>query len=160
MSSNYLSPTGFTVAIDRLPNVEFHTQKVAIPGISASAVNSASPIGALHQAGGQLTFDDLQISFKATENLENYLEIFDWFTGINTPQTTDQYKRFTTTEVIKSDIVVTILNSHKNSNLKVVFTDCFPTALSDVQMDVSDTTVEYPEVSVTFKYNYFTVIRN
>jgi len=156
-SNNYLSPLNFRVSIERIPNIEYTAQKVNIPSLSAPNVNTGSPIGALYQAGGSITFDDLSLSFIINEDMDNYLEIHKWLTGINTPQSTDQYRKFDTTENIKSDIIVTIQNSHKNSNMRIHYRDCFPISISDVQLDITTSDIDYPEATVIFKYNYFTI---
>lgn len=159
MDTNYLSPVSFTISIDRLPSVQFHTQKINIPGLSAGSYDVTSPLAAIHQPGGRLTYDDLNLSFIVSENMENYLEIMDWLVGVNTPQKSEQYKRFAVGNTIASDITMTISNSHNNANMKINFVNCFPLSLSEIALDVTGTTVDYPEASVTFKYDYFTINR-
>ena len=158
-TTNYLSPASFIISIDRIPDCEFSAQKINIPGLSAGFADTGSPIAAVLQTGGRLVYDDLTMSFLINENMTNYLEIHDWLVGINTPQTQAQWRNFKSGKdgSIKSDITIVVTNSHKNANMKINFVDCFPVSISDIQLDITATDIEYPEASVTFKYNYFTI---
>ena len=73
MNTNYLSPIGFTVAVSRLPHVEFFTQKAFIPGVTLEAPQLANPMGNLFVAGDRLAYQDLDLSFLADENMTNYM---------------------------------------------------------------------------------------
>ena len=53
---------------------------------------------------------------------------------------------------VVSDISILIENSARRPNLKFTFTECFPIALSGVNLDVTGSDVIYPEVSVTMRY--------
>lgn len=159
-STNYLSPASFIVKISRLPNVEFFTQKVEIPDISSSPVEINSPFSPHYMAQDKLQYADLSLSFLIDENMENYLEIFDWMKGLGSPQNLEQYKSLAeSAEGIKSDISVVVTNSHKNANMNFKFFNCFPTSLSGVQLDVTASDIQYPEATVSFRYDYFTVER-
>lgn len=159
MYSNYLSPASFSINIERIPECELQCQKINIPGVSSGFINTGSPLANLNYSGGRLDYEDLALSFLVQENMENYLEIFDWFIGMNSPQKSEQYLKFAKGKKIISDITITITNSHKNPNMKINFVDCFPTALSDIQLDVTAQDIEYPEATVNFKYDYFTIER-
>ncbi len=73
--NNYLSPASFTISIDRMPNVEFFTQSVSIPGVSGSPVEFATPLRTMYQPQDQLNYDDITISFIVDEQMNNYKEI-------------------------------------------------------------------------------------
>lgn len=154
MITNYLSPVSFKVAIDRLPNVEFFTQRVSIPSVSSSQVLTPSPIHNLYNTPDRIEFAELDLSFIIDESMDNYNEIFRWMQGIGSPESTDQYKNLKNSkDDTRSDISIIVENSSRNANLRFFFTDCFPIALSPVQLDVTGTDIIYPECNVTFRYN-------
>ena len=41
--NNYLSPTNFTISIEKLPNVEFFTQKLQIPDVTVTPASIGTP---------------------------------------------------------------------------------------------------------------------
>lgn len=158
MITNYLSPLSFTVMIDRLPNVEFFTQKVMIPGVTGNPVQTEVPLGRIFNVPQTLSYGDLDISFIVDEDLKNYLEILNWLEGIASPETTNQYQNLASSEDgIKSDITVLVNNSHKNPNHHFKFKDCFPVGITSLSFDVTQTEPTPIEVTATFRYTNFTV---
>lgn len=157
MITNYLSPVSFKVIVERLPNTEFFTQRVTIPSVSTAGVLTPSPIHNLYQTPDRVEFAELDVSFIVDEDMQNYREIFEWMQGLGSPESSNQRKsleenKYSTT----SDISVLIENSSRNSNIRFNFTDCFPIALSGVNLDVTGTDIIYPECNVTFRYNVMT----
>ena len=158
MITNYLSPIGFTAHIARLPSVEFFTQRAVIPGLSIQQVEQPTPLHRIYSTGDRLDYSDLDLSFIVDENMNNYLEMLAWMEGIGSPNTSDEYKNLEKSEDgVTSDITLTINNSSKNPNFQVTFFNCFPTSLSPVQLDVTQTDIQYPECSVTFRYDTFKI---
>jgi|TARA_B110000908_G_scaffold16963_1_gene19067 hypothetical protein len=157
MITNFLSPISFKVVIDRLPNVEFFTQRVSLPGLSMMAPQQASPIHNIYQTPDRLEYSDLDLSFIVDEDMENYHEILLWMEGMGTPESTDQRAALEKSKYgSKSDMSIIIESSARNSNIKFTFTECFPTALSGVALDATASTVTHPEVNVTFRYTNMT----
>ena len=78
-STNFLSPLGGKFTIKKLPSVNFFVQSVAIPSVTVGEIPIGTPFSAKLQLPGDLvTFGDLVITFRVDENMENYLEIFNW----------------------------------------------------------------------------------
>ena len=153
MITNYLSPVSFKIVIDRLPNVEFFTQKVNIPALSMSAPQQLSPIHNIYKTPDRLEYSELDLSFIVDENMLNYEEILRWMEGMGTPQSTDQRAALQASKYGEvSDISIVIENSARNGNLKFTFTECFPTSLGGLGLDVTGTDVFYPECNVSFRY--------
>lgn len=152
--TNYLSPISFKIVIERLPNVEFFTQNVAIPGLSMTPAPQVSPLHQLYETGDRIDYADLDLSFIADENMNNYQEILRWMEGLGTPEESKQRFDIKKTKAgERSDITIIVENSTRNANLEFVFTDAFPTALGGVQLDVTSTDVQYPVITVSFRYN-------
>ena len=158
MITNYLSPLEFRILVQRLPNVSFFTQRVSIPDISASGIDQATPLNRIYQQPNSLTYSTLDLNFILDEEMNNYLEMFNWLKGITSPENYEQFNRQKDSEFgLYSDITVTILNSHKNPKIEFTYKNCFPISLSSVQMDTTQPDITYPEATTTFQYDYFDV---
>lgn len=158
MITNYLSPLEFEVSVKRLPNIEFFVQKTSIPSITATAPEMASPMNRIYQTPDKLTYGDFSLSFIVDEKMENYLEIFNWMVSLTAPQEYGQYKKLRDSEDgLISDISILLKNSHKNPNLVISYKNCFPISLDAVELDTTQQDVTYPEATVTFQYDFFTI---
>lgn len=158
MINNYLSTGGFDIKVSRLPHVEFFTQKMLLPGVSANPVETQTPLQSFYSEPDHLRFADLDLTFIVDENMENYREIFDWLQGLGTPNNLQQHKALKDSkEGLYSDISVILLNSHKNPNIKFTFTNCFPIGLTPVSLDLAQQDVQYAEATVTMRYDFFTI---
>lgn len=153
MITNYLSPISFKIVIDRLPNVEFFTQRVQIPGLSMGAPQQLSPLHNIYRTPDRIEYAELDLSFLVDENMNNYNEILSWMEGMGSPENTDQRLNLEKSKYGEvSDVSIVIENSNRRPNIKFTFTDAFPLALSGISLDVTGTDVIYPEASVTMRY--------
>jgi hypothetical protein len=158
MITNYLSPLEFIVSVRRMPNVQFFTQRAAIPSVAVIPVERPSPFKVIYDTGDKMSYGDLNLSFIIDEKMNNYLEVYNWMLGIAFPDEFAQYDEITGQLYgIKSDISVVIMNSHKNPNIEIIFKECFPINLSEITLDTTLTDVQYPEATATFAYNSFTI---
>ena len=122
------------------------------------SITAPSPLNKYFEPGDELEYEDLTLEFIIDEDMKNYMEVHAWLVGLTSPQHTDQYKALKNSEFgIKSDITLTILNSHKNPTVQVTYYDCFPIGLSSVQMDATNSDVTYAVANANFKYNYYTM---
>ena len=81
-----------------------------------------------------------------TENLENYIETFDWMHNII---------QTNTAEDLKVDATLLILSSHNNVVKEIEFKGVFPTSLSPIQFDAQAESIEYVQMDISFAYTYF-----
>jgi hypothetical protein len=153
MITNYLSPVSFKVVIDRLPNVEFFTQRVNIPGLSMGAPQQVSPLHNIYRTPDRIEYAELDLSFIVDEQMNNYNEILSWMEGMGTPESSDQRLNLDKSKYgAVSDISIVIENSNRKPHLKFTFTEAFPLSLSGISLDVTGTDIIYPECSVTMRY--------
>jgi len=158
MITNYLSPLEFVVTVKRLPNVQFFTQRATIPSVNLQAIDKPTPFKTIFEPGDNIVYSELNLSFIVDENMNNYIEVFSWLKGLSFPENFNQYKNLQNSdEGIKSDISLLVKNSHKNPSILINYFDCFPVSLSEVLLDTSQNDVIYPEATVTFQYNYFSI---
>lgn len=153
MITNYLSPVSFKVIVDRLPNVEFFTQRANIPSLSMGAPEQLSPLHRIYKTPDRIEYAELDLSFIVDEDMNNYGEILAWMEGMGSPERSDQRMAIERSSYgVVSDISILIENSSRKGNIKFTFTECFPIALSGLNLDVTGTDIIYPEVSVTMRY--------
>ena len=179
---DYSSPTQFRFLINQLPKVEYFTTEANIPGITLGDGVMNTPLKDIPILGDKLTYDDLNISFIVDENLENYIEMHNWLTGIGFPKDRSQFSTFrsTTSNVatttrgeskdigdvsastpelaMTSDAVMTILTNKNNPVVECRFADVFPTSLSGLTYSQNQTDVDYLTATVSFKYQIYEII--
>jgi len=115
-----------------------------------------------------LTYGDLTLRFLIDEDMENYMAIHNWLTGLGFPETTQDYKDLLSNEddVTQpedpkrafSDGSLTILNSNYRTNAIVKFKDLFPTSLTSLEFDTSATDIQYFTADATFKYTIYNIL--
>ena len=101
------------------------------------------------------------------EDMENYMAIHNWLTGLGFPETTQQYRDLLTNEndVTQpldskrafSDGTLYILDSNFKTNATVKFKDMFPIYLTSLEFDSTQTDVQYFTADVTFKYTIYNI---
>ena len=179
---DYSSPTQFRFLINQLPKVEYFTTEANIPGITLGEGQFNTPFKDIELLGDKLTYEDLAISFIVDENLENYIEMHTWLTGIGFPADRKQFSEFrgvtsnmsvktrgesndigdvraSTPELaMTSDCVMTILTNKNNPVVECRFRDVFPTSLSGLTYSQNQTDVEYLTASVNFKYTIYEIV--
>jgi len=161
-NKNFLSPLGFKFQIKKSPHLNFFVQNVNIPGITLAPPTSGNPFVRLSYPGDHIQYDDIMVSFKVDEDLQNYLEIHNWIRDLGFPNKFDEYRRIqkvapTTGLGIRSDISLIILSSAKNPIYDVTFKDTFPVSLSSLIFDTTSNDVNYIEASATFRYTSFDI---
>ena len=156
---NQLSVVGFEVNIARLPNVEFFCQRVNVPGVILGETAEANPFMNTPLEGDTLTYESLTISFILDEDIQNYIEIYNWLTAIGFPKDYTQFAGLrrtenfpTQTDSLYSDIDIMLLTNKSNVNYKISFHDIFPTSLSSLNFDVTTTTLDPIIVDATFNF--------
>jgi len=148
-NKNFLSPIGFQLKIDstRYPNLEYFCSGVTLPSLGVSEVQT--PYGSINasEPGDRLTFGDLIIKFNVTEDMDNYIETYDWIRSL----VVDDYAH-------KADATLAILSSHNNVTREVKFDGIFPVDISEITFSATETEVAYVEANVTFKYTQFNFV--
>jgi hypothetical protein len=167
---NFLSPVGFKFTLAKEPKISFFCNTAKIPEISLSLVQQPNYLKDLDIPGGKLQYGDLSLKFLVDEDMENYMAIHNWLTGLGFPETTQQYRDLLTIEndVTQpldpkrafSDGSLYILDSNFNINATVKFKDLFPIYLTSLNFDSTQTDIQYFTADVTFKYTVYNIDTN
>ncbi len=168
---NFLSPTGFKFTLRRAPKVAFFGNSANLPAISMWTAIQPTYLKDIDRPGDKVDFGDFNLRFLVDENLENYLEIFNWIRGLGYPESLKEIYDFqggvenflqppNSDLNLFSDATLQILTSHENPNFKVVFQDMFPTELSTLNFDATNEDIQYFKADVTFKYTIYNITDN
>ena len=117
--------------------------------------------------GDKLQYGDFSLRFLVDEELENYMAIHNWLTGLGFPEVTQQNIQISLQiikiikEILMKHLVMDalhILNSNYRDVAIVKFSDMFPTSLTSLEFEATDTDVNYFTAEVNFKYTLYTIL--
>jgi hypothetical protein len=156
INKNFLSPLGYKFTLARAPAISYNVQNVRFPGVQMSNGESPTPFVPI-PVTGKLTYSPLDLTFRVNEDMTDYLEIYNWMVALASPVSFDGYKALQNSQVggtaaLYSDLNLQIMNSSMNSNIMITFYDAFPVSIGDIEFNTTDTSVNYIECSVEFKY--------
>ena len=161
---NFLSGVAFKFNLAKFPKVDFFSNSARIPELSLELATQASYLKNIDVPGERLNYGDFTLRFLVDENMENYISIYDWLTGLGFPETTKEFA-----DLIKDkdgqrdakeafcDGTLRILNSNFREVAKVKFNDLFPTSLTSLDFDATNTDVQYFTAEATFKYTLYKI---
>lgn len=155
-NKNFLSPLNFKFTLKRAPHVNFFVQKVNIPGLSLPEIDVNNPLIRVPYPGDHLLYEELEITYRVDENLQNYMELHGWLRSLG-KRSFEEYKTLAgktliSGESIRSDISLTVLTSNRNPNYEVVYKDAFPIRVTGLDFNTTSTDIDYIESSATFRY--------
>ena len=162
---NFLSPVGFKFTLAKFPKVTFFSNTARIPDITLGTAIQSTYLKDIDVPGEKLTYGELNVRFLVDENLENYMRIHNWLTGLGFPDSAQQFLDKTTDEDnIRdnleqfSDGSLHILNSNFKDIAIVKFKDLFPIYLTSLEFDATESDVNYFTADVTFKYTIYNIV--
>ena len=159
---NFLSGVGFKFNLTKFPKVDFFSNSARIPELNLELTRQPSYLKNIDVPGERLTYGDLTLRFLVDENMENYISVYNWLKGLGFPETTQEYKDLTTDKDGQRDNkeafcdgTLRILNSNYREVAKVKFIDLFPTSLTSLDFDATNTDVQFFTAEATFKYTIY-----
>lgn len=156
-NTNFLNPLNFQFQLKRAPNINFFIQKCNIPSLTLPDIEIPSPLHPIPWAGNKIVYGDLTITFKVDENMQNYMEIYNWITSLGYTEDFSQYAAIAAQPIqggngLWSDVTLLVLNATQLPNIIFTMTDAFPIELSEAVVDTTPGTVNYVTATATFKY--------
>lgn len=164
---NPLSPTGFKLSINKLPDLSFFCQEVTLPSLQLPSVAMATPLSTIENPGEILAYGELEVNFIIDEDMRNYMGIHNWLVGLGHPEDFKQFTDFVSGQrsssnydrpsnaFVYSDASLAILGSNNSPVKSLQFVDLFPTALGSLNFQVNVTDINYLIGTATFKYTYY-----
>ena len=165
---NFLSVIGFKFILNRCPKVDFLCNSANLPMVSLGVAEQSSYLKNIPVPGDKLQYDDLRITFVVDEDMENYLQLYQWITSLGFPESISQYSELLNNKPLvedpddpsneRSDATIQVLNSNFNPSVTIKFKDVFPYQLSGIPFDATTEEQTYYTASVSFKYTIYDVI--
>tara|TARA_B100001057_G_scaffold203151_1_gene203855 strand:+ start:25 stop:606 length:582 start_codon:yes stop_codon:yes gene_type:complete len=168
---NFLSVVGFKFLLNRCPKVDFYCNTANIPDVTLGTAVQSTYLKDIPLPGDKLMYGDLNLTFMVDEDMENYLQLYQWLTSLGYPESLDQFNELRNVDTLlpeqprpgdafneRSDATLMILNSDYNPSVKIKFKDVFPVSLSAVPFDATAETQQYYTASASFRYTIFDVI--
>ena len=159
---NFLSGVGFKFNLAKFPKVDFFSNSARIPELNLELTSQPSYLKTIDVPGERLTYGDLTLRFLVDENMENYISVYTWLKGLGFPESTKEFKNLTTDrDGIRDpkeafcDGTLRILNSNYREVAQVKFKDLFPTSLTSLDFDATNTDVQYFTAEASFKYTIY-----
>lgn len=159
---NILSSISFQFFIRRAPHINFFIQTAKVPGIELGVAVEHTPFSNLNYPGEHMEWEDLSIQFLVDEDIKGYFEIFNWLTALGRPDDSRGFFQLTQQKPesslgIYSDLSLLINDSKRNLNIQCDFEDGFPTALSSMNFDVTQTDLNFMPIEARFTYRRFNI---
>ena len=164
---NFLAPVGFKFNLKRSPGAAFFCNQANIPDITLGVTEQPTYLRQIPTPGDMMDFGDLNIRFLVDEDLKNFMEIQNWIRGLGFPESIQEFRDLETSgtvprrdfvqsgQDIYSDGTLQILSSNFNAKFNVNFKDLFPTSLTTLTFDATDTDIEYFTADASFKYTSY-----
>ena len=154
---NQLNVVSFETNFTRLPNVNFFCQRINIPSMALGLATQPTPFSDTPLIGDKLTFEQLTLNFIVSEDLSNYMEVYNWLISLGFSESHEQFNLPDTTTIpeenLRSDMNIVINTNKSNPNYSVTFRDAFPVSLGGFELDVSAASLEPIIVDVSFAYS-------
>lgn len=160
---NYQNEKKFVFKIKRAPALSFFCQTAPIPDIQLPAAYAATPSLRIPFQGDHLQYNPLVLSFKIDESLQNWLEMFNWITGIGNPENKKiPYDLIAnnpdwTGYGVYTNLQLFVLDSQNNPTYIFHFDHAFPTSLSGPKFESIQDDVQFITSSVSFLYSIYHV---
>ena len=162
---NFLSPVGFKFTLSKDPKIPFFCNSARIPDISLGSTIQPTYLKDIDVPGDKLNYSDFSLRFLVDENMENYMAVHNWLTGLGFPETAQQFKDLISNEDGVRDLgrqfsdgSLHILNSNFRDVAIVKFKDLFPISLTSLDFEATDSDINYFTAEVTFKYTVYNIL--
>ena len=164
---NPLQLSGFSMNINKIPELSFWVQTANIPSIDLTNTEQSTPFTNVYQAGDKPNFGDLSITFLVDENLDNYTALYEWIYLVGFPQNYTQVQswksrwwdkdKFDSNFGLTSDGSITIKTSNARPIRTVYFKDLIINSLGELLLTSDQTETQYVTCTAGFKYTYWTM---
>ena len=165
---NFLSVVGFKFLLNRCPKVDFYCNSANIPEVTLGTAVQRTYLKDIPVPGDKMTYGDLGITFMVDEDMENYLQIYQWMTSLGFPESIGQYSELLNNKPLvedpddkqneRSDATIQILSSNLNPSVTVKFKDVFPYSLTGIPFNATAEEQTYYTAEAAFKYTLYDVI--
>lgn len=155
-TTNGILPTSYKFSLARAPHLVYFCQSLSVPEISIDRAVQESIFSDINIPAGKPTFGDLTLNFVVDEKMENWLEIYNWMTGL-VPLTEISSKAIVKSKDRFSDASVVITTNQANGQYMFDFKDIYPISLGELEFTSVDTAIDPITCQVTFAYSTYAI---
>jgi hypothetical protein len=165
-----LGSGNYIFSLVKFPEITFFVQEVELPSITLGTIVQSSSVHDIPIPGETMEYADLTCTFQVDSKMENYLAIHNWIVGLGYPSNHQLYKNLmnnsknstSLSELSKgyTDGTLTIMDNSYTPIIQARFVDCFPTALSGIQFNSTNSDSAPLTSQVTFAYTYYELVTN
>ena len=151
MNYNQAIGTSFKLEIPDFKEVNYFVQTTELPGMTMSGVDAPFDNHATNVPSNRIEYDPLNLTMLVDEDFANYNRIRIWM-----------HEVVTTEPVINTmrDITLHVLNSNKNPIRAIKFYKAYPTMISAIPMESSNSDAVPVVCSLTFRYQFFDMVNH
>lgn len=164
---NPLQLSGFTLSINKIPELSFWVQSANLPSIDLTTPEQATPFTNVYQFGDKPIFGDLMITFLVDEFLENYTALYEWIYLVGFPENYKQVIKWKSRWWdqqpkdsqfgLSSDGYLTIKTANAKPIRTIFFKDLVISNLGELSLTSDQTETQYVTCTASFKYTYWTI---
>jgi hypothetical protein len=158
VNRSFLSNNKFDFVLKRIPNFTYLVQGVNLPGLALQSSSINTPFSAVSIPGNQITFGSLSLTFMVDEDMQSWLELYNWIVQLGNPKGYNKIGTLTgkpgSINSITSDATLFIKSNANNPNLRFDFFDVYPTELGEMSFTTTDNQ-EFVTSTATFNYGYY-----
>lgn len=153
---NNLTNNKFRFLLTRCPTVSYFCQRANVPSLGfGTTIQSSSSGVPIRRPGTSYVYEDLQIAFAVDENMTNWLELHNWIKNLGVSYDKDKESLVEFQKTASAYLI--ILNSAYRPIVNVKFKNIYPTFLSALDFDSSNTDTETMIASATFAYTHYEI---
>jgi hypothetical protein len=163
---NPMHPNKFIVSFTALPNIEYWCHSANIPGLSLGEALLPTPFIDLYSPGDKLNINPFSMTFIVDENLLGWMEVYTWMRGMTFPDNFTEYKNldkrvasWRSPHPQFSDAMLVVLDSKQNPRIRVKFSNCFPTSLTDILLSSTSSPDDPITADATFRFDLCNIER-
>ena len=129
----------------------------------------STPMIDIKHPGDKMTFGELVIRFKVSEDMSNFMELYTWLFGLGRPLSSQQYVDYIASQSFRfpqiakfsegpqfSDGTLLVMDANNNAVSQFNFADIFPTSISGMDFDISSGEAQTFTATATFAFLYYT----
>ena len=170
-NKDLLQSTKFRLEFARLPGTTYFCQSINVPGVSLSEVPRHTPFVDLYVPGEKMMYETLNVTLLIDEDIRAWQERHDWIRAMTFPTDFQEYRalsKLSETSAIRrynklppqyTDATMSVYTNKNNLNLKIVYKDLFPTTLSSILFNSSDSADNVLTADVSFRFSYYNIER-
>ena len=165
VNSNFQQATRFLLTFPRVSTTTYFCQSCNLPGLSISGIKTPTMFADIWHPSNKPNFEPFKATFIVNEGLSDWLELFYWINGLAPSINFEQYQNLKNLSRFSlgskrpqyADGTLQILTALNNPIMYVDFTSMFPTDLTSVNFNTTETDTVTLIADITFRYDFFTI---